>query len=304
MSIIYTCVAFNWNERKEQGKQSAQQAWLALLMFLLPRSSKHCITGVPGVLIGRRCCISWCHPPCRFLMSKFSDQLSASLANIPIYNRTNVSKCARGSGLVTRHPVTCDITPWHGSLSNQRPVFRSRDLCCPITGQYSGGGKCHCPGCYGGMWPQSGPIVPPRPQVARQNILWEQRLRRDRGDLTVGGVLIKLLNELYWSTARGEMINWILYWRCSKESSLKWNYHLFQHELIMFSLTFAVCQQSQSPWTSCCDEKIVTVFCICISLSSVRDERRKKVVICPLCLVSSLVLFTFCWASYLFWTAL
>ena len=110
--------------------------------------------------------------------------------------------------------------------------------------------------------------------------------------------------ELYWSTTRGEMINWILYWRCSKESSLKWNYHLFQHELIMFSLTFAVCQQSQSPWTSCCDEKVVTVFCICISLSSVRDERRKKVVICPLCLVSSLVLFTFCWASYLFWTAL
>ena len=96
---------------------------------------------------------------------------------------------------------TCHETPgdmWHYSvtwvtvLSNQRPVFRSRDPCCPIRDQYSGGGKCHCPGCYGGMWPQSGPIVPPRPQVARQNILWEQRLRRDRGDLTVGGVLIKL----------------------------------------------------------------------------------------------------------------
>ena len=234
-------------------------------------------------------------------MSKFSDQLSASLANIPIYNRTNVSKCARGSGLVTRHPVTCDITPWHGSLSNQRPVLGSRDLSCPIRGQYSGGWQVPLSRV---LWGACGhnQVLLSRPGLKwPDRIFYESRDWRDWGDLTVG-VLIKLLNFI--GVQRGEMINWILYWRCSKESSLKWNYHLFQHELIMFSLTFAVCQQSQSPWTSCCDEKIVTVFCICISLSSVRDERRKKVVICPLCLVSRLVLFTFCWASYLFWTAL
>ena len=45
---------------------------------------------------------------------------------------TNVSKCARGSGIVTRHRMTCDTTP---------------------------GGKCYCV-LGAGMCPQSGPIVP------------------------------------------------------------------------------------------------------------------------------------------------
>ena len=238
-------------------------------------------------------------------MSKFSDQLSASLANIPIYNRTNVSKCARGSGLVTRHPVTCDITPWHHSVSNQRPVFRSRDLCCPITGQYSGGGKCHCPGCYGDMWPQSGPIVPAPASSGQTEYFMRAETEERQG----------------WFNGRrcfNKIIEWtLLEYSAGRNDQLDSLLAMFKGIVIKMKLSFVptwahhvfvdFCRLSTEPksvnfmlWW----ESSYRFLYLYFSVSSVRDERRKKVVICPLCLVSSLVLFTFCWASYLFWTAL
>ena len=59
-------------------------------------------------------------------------------------------------------------------------------------------GKCYCVTCGHNQVPLS----PPRPQVARQNILWEQG-SLERGDLTVG-VLIKL-NSIYLIPNQGNL---------------------------------------------------------------------------------------------------
>ena len=131
---------------------------------------------------------------------------------------TNVSKFARGLSRDTAWHVTCDITPgWQVLL---------------------------CPGC-GACVHNQVPLSPAQPQVARQNILWEQG-SLERGDLTVG-VLIKL-NSIWLQLSEILKGDGILYLWCPKETSLKRNYHfcLFQHEIILFSLTFAVCQQSKS----------------------------------------------------------
>ena len=144
---------------------------------------------------------------------------------------TNVSKCARGSGIVTRHRMTCDITPGGAGVASVTVSW----LTCGHN---------------------QVPLSPPRPQVARQNILWEQG-SLERGDLTVG-VLIKLN---FIGLQRREMM-------------------MIKEVLIKMKLSFCVCLNMRSSLTLAVkvrelnNEKIVSVFslyiCICLS---VRDEK-------------------------------
>ena len=199
-------------------------------------------------------------------------------------------------------------TRWHVTLL--------RDMGhCPIRGQYSGHVTCivqslasiqevasaTVPGVMGGMWPQSGPIVPPRPQVARQNILWEQRLERLGW---FNGRCFNKIIELYWrTTGRNDQLDSLLAMFKGIVIKMKlsfvptWAHHVFVDFCRLSTESKSV---NFMLWWENSHRFLYLYF----SLSSVRDERRKKVVICPLCLVSRLVLFTFCWASYLFWTAL
>ena len=173
-------------------------------------------------------------------------------------------------------------------LSNQRTVFRRV-------------ASATVPGVMGGMWPQSGPIVPPRPQVARQNILWEHRLERLGW---FNGRCFNKIIELYWSTTgRNDQLDSLLAMFKGIVIKMKlsfvptWAHHVFVDFCRLSTESKSV---NFMLWWENSHRFLYLYF----SLSSVRDERRKKVVICPLCLVSRLVLFTFCWASYLFWTAL
>ena len=160
-------------------------------------------------------------PPWSFQMFQFSDELSARLANIRNYDHECVKICPR---LRDCHETPPDM--WH----------------CDIT---PGWQVLLCPGC-GACVHNQVPLSPAQPQVARQNILWEQG-SLERGDLTVG-VLIKLNSSIWLQLSETLSRDGILCLWCPKETSLKRIYHfcLFQHEIIMFSLTFAVCQQSKS----------------------------------------------------------
>ena len=149
MSIFYTCVNFNWIERTAK----------------MPRLSK------------RICIVKLCECLLSPLLDHFKcfnfPKNCPQVSQIFGIMTTNVSKFARGTGIVTRHRLTCDITPgWQVLL---------------------------CPGC-GACVHNQVPLSPAQPQVARQNILWEQG-SLERGDLTVG-VLTKL-NSIYLKSWAG-----------------------------------------------------------------------------------------------------
>ena len=102
--------------------------------------------------------------PWWFLMSQFSDELSARLANIRKYDHECVKMCP---GLRDCHETPPDM--WHYTGAGVASVTVSCVLAC-VHNQL--------------------PLSPAQPQVDRKNILWEQGSLESR-DLTVG-VLIKL----------------------------------------------------------------------------------------------------------------
>ena len=210
MSIIHTCVIFNWNERT------------------------------------RETCVSVCPPPCWFLMSKFSDELSARLANIRTYNHECVKMCP---GLRDCHETPDDM--WH------------------YTGR-GRGGKCYC--VLADMWPQSGPIVP-APASSGQTEYF-MRVRVTGEGWFNGRCFIKIellhLTSTQWNLKQG----WNFLFMMSKGNLIKkklsflfvptWDHHVF----VDFSRLSTVKVRELH------DEKIVIVFslyiCICLS---VRDEK-------------------------------
>ena len=163
-------------------------------------------------------------------LTKRIDDFSLRISNVSIF-RWTVRKTRKYSDLWPRMcqnvpgaPGLSRDTGWHVTLHRVASVTVSWVRAC-VHNQV--------------------PLSPAQPQVARQNILWEQG-SLESGDLTVG-VLIKL--NFIW-LQRGEIVSRdrILCLWCPEETSLKWNYHfcLFQREIIMFSLTFVVCQHSKS----------------------------------------------------------
>ena len=142
MSIFYTCVNFNRTERSAKMLNSLSNVSMI--------------------------------SPWWFLMSQFSDELSARLANIRKYDHECVKMCP---GLRDCHETPPDI--WHYTGAGVASVTVSWVRAC-VHNQL--------------------PLSPAQPKVARQNILWEQGSLESR-DLTVG-VLIKLNYILFYNAGK------------------------------------------------------------------------------------------------------